>query len=105
MTHLCSTSVVTRRSSRRGSVLVLLAFLLPVAVLLSAFAINYAYMDLCRTEMVVATDAATRAAGRELALTGDMDAAVLAARNAAQRNTIAGEAPTLEDEDFVFGRS
>jgi Flp pilus assembly protein TadG len=46
-------------ASRRGAVLVLIAILLPVMLLLSAIAINYCYMDLCRTELYTAVDAAT----------------------------------------------
>ena len=50
--------------SRRGSVMALMAFLLPVLALLAAFCINSAQMQLNRTELIVATDASARAGGR-----------------------------------------
>ena len=55
-----------RTTARRGAVIVLMVLLLPVALLMSAIAINLAYIELARTEMIIATDAATRAGGREI---------------------------------------
>lgn len=90
---------------RKGSILILVAFLLPVLVLLAAFAVNIAYMQLNRTEMYIATDAATRAGGRELATTGSQVNAKIKARDAAMRNTVGGKPLRLRDSDFTFGVS
>jgi Flp pilus assembly protein TadG len=49
----------------------LVALLLPVLLVISFMAINIAFMHLSRTELRIATDAASRAGGRILALTGD----------------------------------
>ena len=51
-------------SRRDGVVVVLFAIVLPVLLLLSAVAINIAYMQLTRTELKIATDASARAGGR-----------------------------------------
>ena len=51
---------------RRGAVLVLMALLLPIVLMLSAFAMNVANMELNRTELQVSTDAAARAGGRDM---------------------------------------
>lgn len=91
---------------RRGSVLVLLAFLLPVLALLAAFTINSAYMQMTRTELMVATDAASRAGGRGLSEYQDVDSALAAARATAALNTVAGSPlriNTAEGEDVEFG--
>lgn len=55
--------------NRRGAVLPLFAFLLPVLLILSGFAINLAYMQLVSTEMKIATDATSHAAGRAMSET------------------------------------
>ncbi len=97
-----------RRSSpqhRRGSLLVLFALMLPVMILLVALAINVAYMQLNRTQMFIATDAATRAGGRELSTTGNLAKAKAMAREAARRNLVAGKPLRLSDQDFTFGVS
>lgn len=94
----------TARQSRRGAMLVLCAFLLPVLLALASFAVNIAFMELCRTELRTATDSATRASGRTLALTGDENASRAAARDAGTKNSIAGQPLNLDDADFVFGR-
>jgi len=44
----------------------LFALLLPILFLLSGFAINLAYMQLCDTELKIATDATAHAAGRTM---------------------------------------
>jgi Ca-activated chloride channel family protein len=94
-----------RKSKRRGSVLMLMLFMLPVVITLAAFAINFAYMELCRTELYVSVDAAARAGGREFALTGNAESAKTVARDAAGRNEVAGTPLQLADDDFVFGES
>jgi len=68
-----------KRATRRGAVLVLLALVLPVVLMLSAYAMNLAYLELNRTELQISTDAAARSCGRELLYTGSTAAAI--ARN------------------------
>lgn len=92
-------------ASRRGAALVLIAILLPVMLLLSAIANNYCYMDLCRTELYTAVDAATRASGREFTVSRSQSQAILKGQQIAELNTVAGENLTLSSSDFTFGQS
>lgn len=57
---------------RRGVVVPLVAVILPVIMILAAFAVNLSYIELTRTELRIAADAATRAAGRTLIDTNDL---------------------------------
>ncbi len=90
---------------RAGAVLVLIVLLLPVMLLLSAFAINLAYMELTRTEMHTAADAAARAAGREFTIFNDNNLARTRGKAIAEMNSVAGEPLSLRDSDFLFGTS
>jgi len=90
---------------RRGSIMPLMALLLPVTLTLSAFAINIAYIELIRTEMFICADSVTRAAGRDFALTGDKANAMKVGRQAATLNTVSGQQMKLADSDFVFGEA
>lgn len=93
-----------RRSElRRGAITTLVALMLPMLVILAAFAMNFAYMELTRTQAMIAADASARAGGRTFALTGSLANAKLNAQNAANRNLIAGSALTLRDSDFITG--
>ena len=83
----------------------MLAIMLPVIVVLAAFAINIAYIELNRTELVIASDASSRAAGREFMLTADQNAARAMGRQAGQRNSVGGKPLQLRDSDFVFGQA
>ena len=103
--HAKTNSQRLKHESRRGAVLVLMVFLLPVVLLLCAFAINMAYMELNRTQMYAAADAAARAGGREYLTTRDQVAATAKAKQFALLNDIANKPLTLQDSDVVFGRS
>jgi Flp pilus assembly protein TadG len=83
----------------------LMALMLPVTLILAAFAINIAMVELNRTEMYVSADSASRAAGREFALTSSQEGAKQAAREAARRNTVGGAALLLADKDFDYGQA
>jgi Ca-activated chloride channel homolog len=98
-------SRTSQLKQRRGATLPLMAIMLPVALILSAFAINLAYVELCRTEMYVSADAAARAGGREFALTGSQASARTKARAAAAVNTVAGRPMQLRNSDFSFGEA
>ncbi len=94
-----------REWQRRGAVIPMLAILLPVVIILAAFAINIAYLELNRTEMFIASDAVSRATGREFMLTNDTTVARAKGRDAASRNSIGGKPLKLSNSDFVFGQS
>lgn len=98
-----------RRADRRGSVLGLVAVLLPVLVILAAFCINAAQMQLTRTELMVATDAAAKAGGRALSEMQTVSAAKSAAEITAALNTVQGAPLRLQTADdaneIEFGRT
>ena len=100
-------SVHSKRKAnvRQGAIIILMVLLLPIAVLVSAIAINLAYIELSRTEMVIATDAAARSAGRDLITTGDTTIARNRARQLALLNTVAGRGLNLSSSDVQFGTS
>lgn len=94
----------TSIQNRRGNLLILTAFLLPVMFLLAAFTINLAYMQLSRTELLVATDAAARSGGRTLSEFQDTQAAKDAAAITAALNNVAGVPLQVDADDQVaFG--
>lgn len=87
------------RRERRGGIVVLLALLLPVLFVMAAFTINIAYVQLCRTELKVATDAAARAGGRALSHYQDVDDAKTAAQVTAALNNVGGSPLQVSFED------
>jgi Flp pilus assembly protein TadG len=91
--------------SRRGAMLVLIAFCLPLVLIMAAFAVDTAWMQLARTELRTATDAAARAGAKELSLAQDEDSARARAKEYAQRNQVAGEPLMLADSDIQIGLS
>ncbi len=85
--------------------MVLMVVMLPVLLIMAAFAINLSYMELARTDLQIASDAASRAACRTYARTNDKDEAIEAAEDAASANPILGKVVKLRKSDVVFGTS
>lgn len=92
-------------NNRRGAIAPLAALLLPVLLLLSAMAVNLAYVQQCQTELDIATDSAARASSRIFSTTGDKSKAIAAAKKAGELNFVAGKAMDFLDENIVFGMS
>src|SRR5215471_9727673 len=90
---------------RQGAMLVLVAVCLPLCIIMAAFAINVAWMQLVRSELRTSTDAAARAGAKELSLAQNTPDARLAAKNAAKRNLVAGQPLLLADSEIEFGNS
>jgi Mg-chelatase subunit ChlD len=93
------------RISRRGAMLVLIAVCLPLCIIMAAFAVDVAWMQLVRTELRTATDSAARAGSKELSLSQDTTAAQQRAKEAAGRNQVAGEPLQLANRDIQIGSS
>lgn len=93
-------------NDRMGAVIPLFAILLPVLLILAAFGLNVAYMQLTRTELRIATDAAARAGGRALSEYQDVDQAKTHAINTAALNRVGGaplQLANADDTDIGFG--
>lgn len=94
---------IRNRSNRRGAMLVLMAVTLPLLVIMAAFALDVAWMQLVRTELRTATDAASRAGAKTLSLTQDRQAARDAAKDAASQNLVAGEPLQVLNSEIEIG--
>ncbi len=95
----------TRRRNRRAAMLVLIAVCLPLCIIMAAFAIDVAWMQLVRTELRTGTDAAARAGAKELSLSQDTTAARNRAKQVARRNKVASQPLELADQDIQIGQS
>ncbi len=82
---------------------VLIAITLPLVLIMVAFAVDVAWMQLVRTELRTATDAASRAGAKALSLQQTESAARAAAKDAAQRNLVAGVPLQVIDAEIEIG--
>jgi hypothetical protein len=78
--------------------------LLIVFVITAAITVDYAYMQLVRTELRVATDAAAKAGAEALARTENLDFAKAEAVRYASLNTVAGKPFKINSNDVSLGR-
>ncbi|MEQ1906767.1 MAG: VWA domain-containing protein [Pirellulaceae bacterium] len=95
----------SRELARRGVILPMFAFLLPVFLVLCGLAVNVSYLRLIRTEMRIANDAAVHAAGRAMSIYQNTDSAIAVAQAAATRNMVAGQAYSISPSMLQFGLS
>ncbi|MEZ6116530.1 MAG: TadE/TadG family type IV pilus assembly protein [Pirellulaceae bacterium] len=94
-----------RRQSRKGAMLILFAVMLILLIVAVVFSVDVAFMQLTRTELRSATDAACRAATEALSRTQDPDEAIAAAKLYASKNLVSSSPLVLTDDDIVLGRS
>ncbi|QDS98132.1 VWA domain-containing protein [Adhaeretor mobilis] len=102
--HIAITKTKSQ-ANRRGAMLPLIAFLLPVLLIFLGFAVDLAYMQNTRMELRAATDAAARAGATELSRTEDIAAARIKALNVAEANSVAGAPLKLAPSDVEVGRA
>ncbi|MCG8448621.1 MAG: VWA domain-containing protein [Pirellulales bacterium] len=95
----------SRKTNREGAMLVLIAVTLPLVVIMAAFAVDVARMQLVNTELRTATDAASRAGAKALSLHQTETAAREAAQEAASRNRVAGTPLVVRDREVEIGLS
>lgn len=88
-----------------GAMLILVAVMLVILLAMTAFSVDVAYMQLVRTELRTATDAASHAASEALVRTQETGQARRAAKDAAALNLVAGHPLLLDDQDVIFGQS
>jgi Ca-activated chloride channel family protein len=100
-----SYSMIRPARTRRGAILPLIAFLLPVIIIMLGFSVDLALMQSARVELRAATDAAARAGAIELAQTEDATLTREAAIRMASLNTVVGTNLVLRDADVELGRS
>ena len=94
-----------QQKNRRGAMLVMVAVTLPLIVIMAAFAVDVAWMQLVSTELRTATDAASRAGAKALSLQQTEAAARAEAKEAALRNPVAGEPLVVRDAEIEVGLS
>lgn len=94
-------------SKRQGVIAPLFAFILPVLLIFSAFAINLAYMQLTTTQLKIASDASSHAGGRALSFHQDTDQAIIEMNRYAQLNPVAGTQIVIPQDDahMQFGQA
>jgi Flp pilus assembly protein TadG len=95
----------THTAARRGAVIALVAVFLAVLLIMAAFSIDLAYIQLAQTQLKAATDAAAKA-GTSALVQGKTDGqAVQAAIDMANRNYVGGKTLKLTAADIVVGQS
>ncbi len=94
-----------RNSARRGSMIPIMAVAIIILIIAAAFSVDTAYMQLARTEMRSAVDAAARGAGQVLSSGGSDWSARQTAKDMAARHKVAGQPLQLSDADIVQGNA
>lgn len=91
-------------ASRAGVSAILIVAMLFVFVVSAALTVDISYMQLVRTELRAATDAAAKAGAEALARTEDQTEAIRAAQTYAKLNKVGGQPFKIRKSDVKFGR-
>ena len=90
---------------RAGAMMVLVAVTLVIFIVALVFSIDVAYMQLVRSQLRIAADAAAKAGAIKLSMDQDGPAAIQAAIDIAAENIVAGEGMKLAADDIEIGNS
>lgn len=89
--------------NRRGGITVLVAFSIIVLLILTAFVINIAYMQMVREQLRVACDASAKAALVNYGATNSTASAISFAQTVANNNSVGGKYLSLSSSNVLFG--
>ena len=95
---------VRAEGSRIGSASILIVTMMFVFIVTAAMTVDFAYMQLVRTELRSATDAAAKAGAEALSRTQSTDTAKAEAIRFAAANKVGGKPFTLNNNDITIGR-
>ena len=90
---------------RRGAAAILMVAMLGVFLVMAAITVDYAYIQLVRTELRAATDASAKAGAEALSRTESSQQAIAAAISCASDNKVAGRSVVITENDIVLGRA
>lgn len=91
--------------NRKGTIMVLSAFMMATLCIIAALYMNSAYIALAKTEMRLASDAAAKAASIVYGLTGDQTEARIRAQEICLRHSVAGAPLEIRNIDVHFGNA
>ena len=90
---------------RRGAITLLTAIMIPVLLLLTAFAVNVAYMQMVREQLRVACDSSAKAALVNYGATQSTATAISFAQTVANQNPVARTPLSLSATNVLFGNA
>lgn len=99
------THKTNRRHPRRGAITVLVAATIGMLLILAAFAVNLAYMQLVRQQLRIACDSASKAALVNFGATNSQTSATAFAQTVSNNNLVAGKQLNLSTSNIQFGNA
>lgn len=102
---MASATFGSMHNHRRGGATILIMSMLGVLVIAAAFTIDFSYMQLVRTELRAASDAAAKAGAEALSRTQDVNVARQEAIRYAAMNTVGNRPFRLAESDVIIGHS
>lgn len=94
-----------RMINRKGAMLPVVAFMMPIIMIFVGYSINIAYMELAKTELRVTCDSAAKAALVNYGVSQNQSTARSFARTIAANNKVCGQTVSIPNGNFQFGNS
>lgn len=94
-----------RRHPRRGAITLLVAATIGMLLILAAFAVNVAYMQLVRQQLRITCDSAAKAALVNYGATNSQTSATAFAQTVSNNNRVAGQQLNLSTSNILFGNA
>ena len=94
-----------QRTNRKGAMMPVVAFMLPIIMIFVGYSINIAFIELAQTELRLSCDSAAKAALVNFGATQQQSTAITFGKSIASTNTVCGQTLTIPTANFKFGNA
>lgn len=95
----------TGTPARKGAMMPVVAFMLPLIMIFVGYSVNIAYMECSQTELRLSCDSAAKSALINFGATQSKPTAIAFAQSVATHNTVGGTTLSIPSGNFVFGNA
>lgn len=93
------------QGQRRGAIMPVVAFMLPIIMIFVGYSINIAYMEMAQTQLRLSCDSAAKAALVNFGASQSTSTATTFGQSIAARNKVCGQTLTIPSASFKYGNS
>ena len=91
--------------ARRGAMMPVVAFMLPLIIIFVGYSVNIAYMEMAQTELRLSCDSASKSALVNLGATQQQSTAISFGQSVSAHNTVGGHILSIPSSNFKFGNA
>lgn len=94
-----------RQTARKGAMMPVVAFLMPIIMIFVGYSVNIAFMELAQTQLRLSCDSAAKAALVNYGSSQSKSTAISFGQSVSSKNKVCGTTLSIPSGNFIFGNS